>query len=586
MLNKLTLKNCFVHQDATFEFHQGLTGITGANESGKSLVVEMIRYALFGSEALRGKSEDYRQVFVELEFSVGSDTYTVIRKGSKAELDGPRKATGTRPVNAAIIDLLGYDLKVFDVANACNQGDVEKLTDMRPAERKAMVDQTVGLNVLDKVISFCGEQGNALKREAAAFESALVKPTAPVKPEGYLPSEEIDLTTVETEAREFFQLQGLLATHPAAPCEPEPIDLPSLTDLRSLQEKRDNILQEMDELEARASRLDSEEYTEEQLAAFETQWGQRSLWLQKKELLDQGENECPSCGHTWPLAGSQLDEYKGINQVDEPEMSRREISLHRERLGNNAKIQTAADEICDLAELLRGYPDQSDSLQARRDYDAKVKTFEAAKCAYDDFNEHLATRQARFEELEGAEARLSLWQTKYSTARDYERDLARYNSDVALYEEALQKHALISEKSDKFLAARTAVQELKTRVKQHLLPPLNKVASQLLNQMTGGERFSVDVDPDFNINIDGQSVNTLSGSGKAVANLAVRIALGQILTSRTFSVFLADEIDASMDNERASYTAQALQRLKQTISQVVQVTHKHPETDYKIELTK
>jgi len=144
----------------------------------------------------------------------------------------------------------------------------------------------------------------------------------------------------------------------------------------------------------------------------------------------------------------------------------------------------------------------------------------------------------------------------------------------------------LTEKSTEFLKAREIIQALKISVKNHLLPSLNAVASTLLSRMTGGERYEVVVDEDFDIMIDGQAVNTLSGSGKAVANLAIRIALGQILTNRVFSVFMADEVDAAMDDERASYTAQALRRLTETITQVIQVTHKHPETDHTFELKK
>ena len=160
MITKLYLNNAFRHNDKTFTFEKGLTGIIGPNESGKSLIVEMIRFALFGSMALRGKADDYKKLHVELWFAVKGSSYHVLRKGTKVELyrDLAPLASGTKPVNAAIIDTLGYDLTVFDVANACNQGGIEALSAMRPAERKAMVDKTIGLDVLDEVIKHCGDQ--------------------------------------------------------------------------------------------------------------------------------------------------------------------------------------------------------------------------------------------------------------------------------------------------------------------------------------------------------------------------------------------------------------------------------------------
>jgi DNA repair protein SbcC/Rad50 len=51
-------------------------------------------------------------------------------------------AVGVRPVNAKIVQILGFGLEVFDVASVCNQGEIEKLGSMRPAERKRMVDSS------------------------------------------------------------------------------------------------------------------------------------------------------------------------------------------------------------------------------------------------------------------------------------------------------------------------------------------------------------------------------------------------------------------------------------------------------------
>src|SRR5262245_43467351 len=61
--------------------------------------------------------------------------------------------------------------------------------------------------------------------------------------------------------------------------------------------------------------------------------------------------------------------------------------------------------------------------------------------------------------------------------------------------------------------------------------------------MTGGRRQSIRVDEEFDVTVDGQPLNTLSGSGKAVANLALRNGLGQVLTNNVLSLFVGDEID-------------------------------------------
>jgi len=43
----------------TVDFQTGFGIITGANEAGKSFIIEVVRWCLFGSAALRGKAEDY-----------------------------------------------------------------------------------------------------------------------------------------------------------------------------------------------------------------------------------------------------------------------------------------------------------------------------------------------------------------------------------------------------------------------------------------------------------------------------------------------------------------------------------------------
>ena len=122
------------------------------------------------------------------------------------------------------------------------------------------------------------------------------------------------------------------------------------------------------------------------------------------------------------------------------------------------------------------------------------------------------------------------------------------------------------------------------KVKQELAPSLSKAASSLLYAMTNGERRFVDVDHDFNIIVDGQPLQTLSGSGKSVVTLALRIGLGQVLTSKVLPIFMGDEIDKDMDAIRATSTHSTFQNLKSVLTQIILVTHKDIEADQVISL--
>lgn len=581
MITRLYLDNCFRHFDTTFTFENGLTGIIGPNESGKSLIVEMIRYALFGSAALRGKAEDYKQLHVELDFQVLGESYTVTRKGTRCELDGARKASGTKPVNEAIRAILGYDMAVFDVANACNQGNIEALSNMTPSARKTMVDKTIGLDQLDNLIKFCGAEGNTIKREAEAISATLVEPVEPLQPEAYRPSTEIEVAELQAQVTEFNQLEGFLKHVPREPRDPGDAPVAETADeLRIYQENRGAIEASVSSWKRQLSSIEPEYHSEEDLDEFEAWMDKADAWRRKEQLLAQGTICCPECQHEWPVA--DLGDLAEVEEVRPPSMTRRELVQHRGLIGNKARIAELEKKIAE-AEIP---VDRSEDWGLRQAWEAEQTIYARQKEAFGTYNAELPEKKARFEELKGAPELLAKLQAELSRAQQYERELDHYGRVKAKYDENISLVEKLKHRAEEFLKAREIIQALKVSIKTHLLPSLNKVASVLLSQMTGGERYLVEVDEDFEIRIDEQPLSTLSGSGKAVANLAIRIALGQILTNRVFSVFMADEVDAAMDDERAGHTAQALRRLTDSVGQVVLVTHKRPETDVLFELKK
>lgn len=587
MIKKLYIDGGFRHFDRTFDFSKGLTGIVGKNESGKSLIVEFIRFALFGSAALRGAGDQYKKLHVELWFTIKAQDYHVIRKGTKVVLtrDGADLASGTKPVNAAIIEALGYDLIVFDVANACNQGNVEALSNMRPTERKSMVDRTIGLNVLDDLIKHASEQALLAKREAETLERLLVQPVFPTAPEDYAFSTDLalplDLARKLQQKRS--QLQGWLNAAPAVPAEPLLCSVrETVVELEAHQLKVNLALSQKADLERRIKGIRLPKFPVDFLNQQAEQWVAYGYWLQKKRFLDQGHLCCPSCKHEWPIAAEQLQAFADVVEVDRPQISEATIAEERSLQGQQKLLD-------DLIEELHTFvvpDDRAVDLQQRRQYEASVVQYQAQRAAYDLYQQDYVIKKAEFDALENIDETVINLSAQHQAALVYERDLQAAKKAQLAYDTSVAAAAEVRARAEEYSEAKKRISDLKVQVKTHLLPSLNKVASMLLNQMTGGERYLVEVDEDFEILIDGQPINTLSGSGKAVANLSVRIALGQILTNKVFSVFFADEVDAAMDDDRATYTAQALRRLTDLIGQVITVTHKKVETDHLIELTK
>ena len=106
-------------------------------------------------------------------------------KGGTITRAGVPLATGTRALNAKVIEILGFGLDVFDISCICNQGEVERLGAMPASERKAMVDRVIGVHRIEEVQKWTGEQATLLAREVEVLTRGLRVPVEPVCPADY-----------------------------------------------------------------------------------------------------------------------------------------------------------------------------------------------------------------------------------------------------------------------------------------------------------------------------------------------------------------------------------------------------------------
>lgn len=650
MFKSIHIENGFRHHNVTYTFGKGLTTITGPNESGKSLIIEFARYALFGSRALRGRSEDYKKLKVTLDFEVLGKTYTVERTARDAKLLRGQEviATGTTAVNIKIPEIFGYGLDVFDAAHAVNQGQVEALGTMKPSERKRMVDSVIGLTVLDDLIKYAGDRKNEFVRDAETIRSVLVKPEEPEKPADYQPSSELEskVTKYRDLNQERDKLAGWLAHEPEKPVNPGECEITqSAEELREYEKNRKAAEANRQALMRERAGLKTTEYTAEQLTemfdhldnymvyhnylleiqklpekpedGMDQDYIQVLLhrnrvhqqWWRKNHLWNHAKVQCPGCELefapgddgliTDPGPEPEKSEYTDqelakmlaalqawenaparVEPVEAPTFTRSQLESEYARLNNKARIEELTQQLDSFQEL----PDLSDVLERRLAYDHAMVTYLQQHTQYCEWLDERVQKQARFDVLCNIPDKLNYVLQQQKNALLYEGFLSQYEKLIRVYEENINKIEQAKTSAEQYDRARTALTNLKVKVKSHLVPSLNKVASILLRQMTNGARQTIQVDEDFNILVDGQELDTLSGSGKAVANLAIRIGLGQVLTNRVFSVFVGDELDAAMDNDRAGATAETLRGLSSKIAQLILITHKRPEADNYIEL--
>lgn len=665
MLISLHIKNAFRHPDTKIDFQKGYTAIVGANESGKSMIFEMIGFSLFGTTALRGRAEDYKKLEATLVFVVGELTYRVARIQGKCELwSGPEGliCTGVKEVNKKIVEILGYSYEVFCMANYAAQGQVTRLSDMKPTERKKMVDNLIGLNILDDLTTVITGKMQRLRGMIEGEGPLGDYPEAPTEPQGWgsIKTEDLELglaACLATQSRKAQLEASIQKIDLIPPAElnllhegeiPQWVNYTNLMAHTNLKHFRSQLisllenpiqepaysLEQLNEMNTQwgphlkwveaqdklANRVvQSPVYSEEELVKRDTLWDEYAEYLKQKALYDYHQFiECPSCQHQFkpdnmqepvPVPKPELDssqiqahrniavkleaedrlyeQYSQVPEVAKPVLTPEEISqclLIWDRITQRQLQIKSLEETIEATDV-EGDGATIEHLYQCKEHDDK----ERVRFAHDQekYQTNLKRYTEEFTELQTLSDQTTTIESLKQMIKDfslYSSLLDNYNKSCDSWDQKQQRLTAYAGKLDQYERARGSMKALRSKVKKYLVPSLNKVASVLLAQMTGGERQTIEVDEDFDILVDGQPINTLSGSGKAVANLAIRIGLGQVLINKKFSVFMGDEIDGDMDAARAAHTSECLERLTQNISQLVLISHKRPEAQHYIEL--
>ena len=648
------------------DYLKGLTAITGANESGKSFSLEMLRFGLWGSAALRGSGEDYTSIKMEETWSIRGVLHRVTRTLKKATLYRGAEvlATGVSVVNEKIVKIMGFGIEVFDVACSANQDDLLRITSMKPTERRRLVDSVVGIGALEVVGKWASNEAGLREREAQTMRGLLTQPAPVPDFEGDVANLSERMALAEQATAEIQRLRGWLAqtrTKPSAPVTT--ISLPS-ENLKQFADDRKKLRLEIEAIKAQLAVLPvgtTQDFNYDELRAAVTNWeiydtAQRRLARNPKPTLaladansimathtayartmqEIGANEdlskrisklkehklqCPACSHEWHVNDEQIAQLEAQYTPAGCLPAKPEVSYHEAELACAAWgrfDQSAFDwdsvvPVAPKAGLTLPQIDmmeKSKALEVRRDaLKLELEPLEKKFAGGQDFEQMLGQRlayeaslsrfhedtkvfvawltecQAKQHELERLKPIAEQLPALRLTAQQWmlhQQLVVRFEKDLASYTAGMAQVVKLETEAAQYRLMTEAMARIRTKVKQFLLPSLNRVASVLLARLTGGARTSVIIDEDFEIKVDGQRVSTLSGSGKACANLAIRIALGQVLVSGVMSVFLGDEIDGSMDSFRAEETALTLRTLVNTVSQILIVSHKNPEADHKI----
>lgn len=178
--------NFRLHADSSFGFPgEGVVGIIGSNESGKSTVLEALLWALFGTAATRGTKGSLRwnraparhTASVTLRFMIGGKTYTLERGENTARLldeaSGECVAESTSGVDSFVPGLIGMTHDEFRASFLCSQRDLNRMAAMGPTERQAFIRSVLGVGKIDEALKTCRKRKNELAAERQGIEAGL-----------------------------------------------------------------------------------------------------------------------------------------------------------------------------------------------------------------------------------------------------------------------------------------------------------------------------------------------------------------------------------------------------------------------------
>jgi DNA repair protein SbcC/Rad50 len=193
------------------------------------------------------------------------------------------------------------------------------------------------------------------------------------------------------------------------------------------------------------------------------------------------------------------------------------------------------------------------------------ETFEQTRTAY----------QRADQERQVAEVRRVRAESELAAANEHRAAVARRRAErqIRLEEvERLGSELTLNQELDRGFT------DLREELNATIRPDLSDSASALLRDLSGGRYADLELDEDYMPTIvdDGEPKTVISGGEEDVANLALRLAISQMIADRAgqpFSLLVLDEIFGSLDEERRMAVLDLLRSLADRFPQVILITH-------------
>jgi exonuclease SbcC len=263
------------------------------------------------------------------------------------------------------------------------------------------------------------------------------------------------------------------------------------------------------------------------------------------------------------------DEYDAeLHDAVRKEMKRLEPSVQ-----TAARLQVVAEH----AERLVAEAERAEQALSAREEDVKALTEAAEASGYTE-----AAYAAARERYESAEAALREVELRAATFRgdekastaaleSVERRMQERSSRATRAVEVRKEHILHDELD-------TALEDLRTELNAKLRPDLSDLGSRFVVDLTEGRYSEFELDEQYRISVleDGLPRPIISGGEEDVLNLALRLAISQMVADRAgqpLSLLVLDEIFGGLDDTRRRRVVDLLRTLSDRFPQVVLITH-------------
>lgn len=191
MLGKVILKCFRRHEHLEADFTDGLNVIRGANEGGKSSLLEGIMYATYGASVLTETfAETVTWGFLDkdlkssVEHIISGRTYTFIRSKASASVtwteDGEEKRiTGHGPVTAKAGEILGVEVDMANRLMMASQAGLRSVLEGGPTAMADLINTLADVGLVDRVLERAAKElatGNdlALRERQTVAEDSII----------------------------------------------------------------------------------------------------------------------------------------------------------------------------------------------------------------------------------------------------------------------------------------------------------------------------------------------------------------------------------------------------------------------------